>query len=193
MIAASLVGLGFAVPATIIASKRRMWLFGWRRPAGRDWWMLFPIVIAASVAGNAWAPHEVTTTPASLASAFGVAVLSAFAVEAWFRGAVHGWFLFRGPVQRVDGPWMLSRAASVSSFLYALVYIGAAMAWHAAGADPFPLGPVALGTIAVSGLAGGVALAMIRERSLSIWPCVGAQWLGACTAIGLALAGISLF
>ena len=193
LVAASLMALSFAVPATFHASKRRLWLFGWRLPAGRDWWMLFPVVIAASVAGNAWAPHAVDATPLSIASALGVATLAAFAVEAWFRGAVHGWFLFRGPVQRVDGPWTLSRAVSVSSFLYAIVYIAAAMAWHIAGAEPFPLGPLALAAIAVSGLAGGVALGMIRERSLSIWPGVGAQLLGACAAIGLALSGIALF
>ncbi len=193
LLGAALVALAFALPATFSASKRRFWLFGWRRPAGRDWWMLFPVVMAASVAGNAWAPHTVEATPESLGIALAVASFAALAVEAWFRGAVHGWFLFRGPVMRVEGPWMLSRAASVSAFLYTLVYIAAAMSWHLTAADPFPLGPIPLAAIAVSGLAGGVALAMIRERSLSIWPGVGAQVLGACTAVGVALAGISLF
>ncbi|MDP6978162.1 MAG: hypothetical protein QF570_06100 [Myxococcota bacterium] len=193
LLGASAIALLFSVATTFSASKRRFWLFGWRRPAGRDWWMFFPVVMAASVAGNAWAPHAVGKDPVSLASALVVAAVAAFGVEAWFRGVIHGWFLFHGPVQRVDGPWMFSRAASVSTFLYTLVYVAAAMAWHVAGADPFPLGPVALAAIAVSGLAGGAALAMIRERSLSIWPCVGAQIAGAATAIGLSLAGIALF
>ncbi|MCP5039779.1 MAG: hypothetical protein GY944_02040 [bacterium] len=193
LIAASLVALAFAVPATFSASKRRMWLFGWRRPAGHDWLYLFPIVMAAAVPANAWAPKVVSSDPASLATAAGAAAFAALAVEAWFRGTVHGWFLFRGPIGRVEGPWTFSRAASVSTFLYMLVYLGGALAWQLTAADPFPHGPIELGIIAASALAAGAALAVIRERSLSIWPCVLAQLAGAVTATGLALAGVSLF
>ena len=193
LVGASLIALAFALAFTWSASNGRMWLFGWRRPAGSDWLYLFPIVIVAALPANAWVPRGFEADSASLATALGVAALAAVALEAWFRGAVHGWFLFRGPVQRVNGPWMLSRAASVSTFLYIPVYVAGALAWHLTAADPFPLGPIQVTVIAASALAAGAALAMIRERSLSIWPCVLAQLAGAITASGLALTGISFF
>ena len=73
---------------------------------------------------------------------------------------------------------MRSRAASVSSFLYMLVYLAGALSWHLTAANPFPMGPVELATIAGSALAAGVALAMIRERSLSLWPSAAALAAG---------------
>ena len=191
--AMSLVTLAFALPTTMSGSERRPWLYGWRRPAGHDWLYVVPVVIAATIPANALAPHGLSDEPAVLAIALGVALLDALATEAWFRGVVHGWFLFRGPVQRVDGPWMLSRAASVSSFLYMLVYVMVACAWNITESNPFPQSPIELASIAAAALAGGVALAMIRERSLSIWPGVGAQLLGAVIAVGLAMIGFSLF
>ncbi|MGY8805305.1 MAG: hypothetical protein ACKVK6_13830, partial [bacterium] len=60
-------------------------------------------------------------------------------------------------------------------------------------ANPFPQSPFEIASIVVAGLGSGVALAMIRERSLSIWPGVGAQILAAVVVGGLALGGISLF
>ena len=193
LLAVALVTLAFALPASYSASGGRLWMFGWRRPAGRDWLYLVPLVIACSLAANPWVPRGLVLEPRSLAIAFGVASLMAIACEAWFRGAVHGWFLFQGPIQRVAGPWMISRAAAVSSFAYMLVTVAVAFSWNITAAEPFPQPPLEVAVTAASALATGAALAMIRERSLSLWPCVAAQILGGIAAAALTLAGFSLF
>ena len=193
LVAMSVVALAFALPTTFRASERRPWLYGWRRPAGHDWLYLVPAVLLCALPANALAPKNLEYETASLVTAFVVVCLAAVATEAWFRGVVHGWYLFRGPTQRVDGRWMLSRAASVSSFLYMLSYILLAYAWNITNANPFPQSPFEIASIVMAGLGSGVALAMIRERSLSIWPGVGAQILAAVVVGGLALGGISLF
>lgn len=193
LIAVSLVTLAFVLPATFSASQGRPWMFGWRRPGGRDWLYLIPVVIACSLPANAWVPRALVLEPQSLAIAFGVTTLMAVACEAWFRGAVHGWFLFHGPIQRVAGPWMFSRAASISTFLYMLVYLTVAFAWNIAAADPFPQSPVEVAVTAAAALAAGAALAIIRERSLSLLPCIAAQILGGATGAVLTLAGVTLF
>ena len=193
LIAMSLVTLTIALPASLSASGGRLWMFGWRRPAGHDWLYLAPIVIACSVPANVWAPHGLALEPASLLIALGVTTLAAIACEAWFRGAVHGWFLFQGPIQRVAGPWMFSRAASVSTFFYMLVYTTVALAWNITAADPFPQGLLEVAVIGATALAAGAALAMIRERSLSLWPGVVIQIVGGVVGVAFALAGITLF
>jgi hypothetical protein len=193
LLAVSLVGLVFALPATYSASGGRPWMFGWRRPAGHDWLYLVPVVIVCSMLANTWVPRGLALESRSLGTAFGVACLMAIACEAWFRGAIHGWFLFQGPIQRVAGPWMFSRAAAVSSFAYMLVTLAVSFAWNLTAAEPFPQPPVEIAMTAAGALAAGVALAMIRERSLSLWPCVGAQILGGSAGAALSLAGLSLF
>ncbi len=193
LLALSLVTLVFALPATYSASGGRPWMFGWRRPAGRDWLYLVPVVIACSLPANAWVPRGLVLEPRSLAIAFGVASVTAVACEAWFRGVVHGWFLFQGPIQRVAGPWMFSRAAAVSSFAYMLVTLAMAFSWSITAAEPFPQRPIEIAVTAASALAAGAALAMIRERSLSVWPCIATQILGGTAVAALTLAGVSLF
>jgi len=193
LLAVAVVTLAFALPASYSASNGRLWMFGWRRPAGRDWLYLVPLVIACSLPANAWVPRGLVLEPQSLGIALGVASLMAIACEAWFRGAVHGWFLFQGPIQRVAGPWMFSRATAVSSFAYMFVTVAVAFSWNITAAEPFPQSPLEIAVTAASALAAGAALAMIRERSLSLWPCVAAQILGAVAAVALTLAGFSLF
>ena len=168
-------------------------MFGWRRPAGHDWLYLAPVVMACSIPVNAWVPHQLALTPSSLAIGLGVATLAAVACESWFRGLVHGWFLFQGPIQKVAGPWMFSRAASVSTVYYMFICLTVALAWNITAAVPFPQGPLEIAVIAAASLGAGAALAIIRERSLSLWPGVVCQLLGGAAAAGLSLSGISLF
>ncbi len=92
---------------------------------------------------------------------------------------------------QVAGPWRISGAAAVSALLYA----GLAAAVHApaTGLEPFALLPQVplLAVLAACALVGGLALAAVRERSLSLWPAIAAQLLGGfvCVAVGYALGG----
>ena len=186
--------LAFSLSALVLAagigrrvSRGRLWLHGWRRPAGRDWLYLAPVVLACALPATAWVPRNIPLDPISVVMAGGVIAVASLASEVWFRGLVHGWFLFSGRVERVGGPWFISRATAASAVLYALFCLGLSLAWRSNELVPFPDQPIELAITGASALIGGVALGMIRERSLSLWPGVGMQILGGMAGAALAL------
>ena len=117
-------------------SRRRSWLYGWRRPAGSDWLWLGPLVILAGVPSRAWAPQEATLDANYLAAAALAIALCAIATESWFRGVVHGALMLDSKLQQVAGPWHISRAAAVSTALYATITVGASAMWMLASPAP---------------------------------------------------------
>jgi len=162
---------------TPFVSNRRTWLFGWRRPTGRDWLWLVPVPIVAALPNRTWVPQELHGGGEALAAAVATAALAALACEFWFRGLVHGAFLLDSGVQRVGGPWQISVANWVSSILFALVTAVASLFWVAAA--PIALLSLFEELIVVFGISllGGLALGAMRERSLSLWPGVFVQWI----------------
>jgi hypothetical protein len=165
-------------PAARWLSQRRTWLYGWRRPAGRDWWRLAPLVVIAAVPLRAWVPQETTLDPSPLGAAIAAIALGAIASETWFRGLVHGVLLLDSKTQHVAGPWHVSRAAAVSTALYAVVTVALSSMWILASPAPIVSFAEEIAVVAFAATAGGLALALIRERSLSLWPGVGLQFVG---------------
>jgi hypothetical protein len=157
---------------TIVVSRHRTWLYGWRRSAGSDWLWLLPLPLLAGIPARSWVPQEPVLDAQYLLAALGAIVLGALGTEFWFRGLVHGSLLLDSAVQRVSGPWHVSLAATVSSFQYAAVCAGASLWWVMA--EPAPILETApeLLLVFMASLLGGFGLAMIRERSLSLWPGV---------------------
>jgi len=186
----SLITLVAALPLTWRASRKRMWFFGWRRPAGKDWLYAAPIAVACALPASVWVPREIAPDATGVALAIAVIAVSAMGCEAWFRGLIHGWFLFHGPVQRVAGPWFISRATLISAIFYAAACLAISISWTITGADPFPQHPAEIAMTAFAALAGGVALGAIRERTLSIWPGVLVQFVGGILGATLVLSGI---
>ena len=115
-----------------------------------------------------------------------MAAIAAIASETWFRGFVHGRFLFSGRVQRVGGPWLVSRASFVSASLYTLTCLAMALAWRSSQLTPFPGQGLELAVTGVCAFVGGLALGVIRERSLSLWPGVAIQLVGGLAGAALA-------
>jgi hypothetical protein len=167
-------------------SGRRLWLFGFRRPAGSDWLPLALVAAVAALPARAWFPSPTAPDPASLAAAAGAVAATALALELWFRGLVHGSLQLDSRVQSVGGRWRISAAAWVSAGLYALASV--AIWLPRSGRTPVrlyaDLGVPELAVVAASAALAGLALAMMRERSLSVWPGVVAQLVGglACAA-----------
>ncbi len=187
----SLLSLAAGLPLTWRASRGRIWFFGWRRPAGTDWLYLAPVAVACALPASVWVPRNVPLETNALLLAGGVVALAALACEAWFRGLIHGWFLFHGPVQRVAGAWFVSRATAISALFYAAACLAISISWTVTGPEPFPQQPLELVMTVVTALAGGVALGVVRERTLSIWPGVLLQVLGGLAGAALIMGGYS--
>jgi hypothetical protein len=167
-------------------SDGRTWLFGVRRPAWGRWLYLAPLPVIAAIPARAWVPQGITFEPTEmLAGAVGALVLTAFAVEFWFRGLVHGTMILDTPIMRVGGRWFLSRAAVVSSIVYATATLAATVPWLMIAPTDLVSLTDEIGIVFGASLVGGLALAAIRERSKSLLPGFFLQVLG-----GLASAAV---
>jgi hypothetical protein len=186
---AALFLLGASLVISSLNSRGRLWLHGWRRPAGLDWLPAAGVGFLAALPLSGWFPQPISLEPMELAVTGGTIVLAALALESSFRGLCHGLLQLESRVMRVGGAWRISRAAAVQAVLYAA--LAAAVHAHSVGMEPFALRPEIplLALLTASALVGGLALAAVRERSLSVWPAVGAQVLGglACVALGYLL------
>ncbi len=161
-------------------SGRRLWLHGYRRPAGSDWVPLALLAAIAALPQRAWFAAPASLEPAAIATTVAGVVLAAFGLETWFRGLAHGVLQEQSRTQWPGGPWRLSAAACISAALYALTITGVSLPGILIFFEASPwLGKLQeIGLLAASAALGGLALAVVRERSLSLWPGVVAQLLG---------------
>jgi hypothetical protein len=184
-----LVPLSFSCATCILSavftrwlSRGRSWLFGWRRPAGWDWWLPALLVPPTGAAGGTWTPQHLPVDAPSQVWLLLVCACVALATELWFRGWVHGLFLTHGRVQSVRSRWFLSSACLWSALIYAaFVTATAALAWRPSASGALDLGFVRTGAAA---LCAGWLLGLVRERSLSLWPGVALQTLAVLLGIG---------
>ncbi|MBW2542810.1 MAG: hypothetical protein JRF15_12020 [Deltaproteobacteria bacterium] len=188
--AAAVVGggillLGSAL-ASHITSERRMWLYGWRRPGGARWLLaaVFAAPLAIPLRGLFPAPESFALDRVAL-SIVGVAVL-ALAVEACFRGLVYGLLLRNSRLPGPDDGARITYPAAVSALLYAIVATGLCLPAIWNGAQPLLLPVEETALVFGAAFGGGLLLAHVRERSLSLWPGAAAQLLGGIASAGLA-------
>jgi hypothetical protein len=141
-------------------------LFGLRRPAGRDAWLVLPAALFAAAAGGVWVPAIAWPSPGAPAGrwlALAALPLLPIGAEVLFRGLVHGSLAWSGRIQRAGGPWFLSWPALVSAAFYAPW--GAVLASLAVVQAP---AAGAFGAPVWGGLVFGLAAALARERSESL-------------------------
>lgn len=165
------------------------WLFGWRRPASWGGWPLAIPILLGGVFGGAWVPRLVDPEPYNLALACGAAGVGALAVALAFTGLVHGLLILDNRVQSVIGPWFLSRPAVTAGVLQAAVTTAAASLWIA---PSLATGVDRITQLALTGLAAfvcGLAMAMLRERTLSLWPTAVLLFLAALVRLTIELWG----
>jgi hypothetical protein len=127
---------------------------------------------------RAWFPQPASLDPGTIALSVGGVALAAVAAESCFRGLVHGLLQIGSRVPSAVGSWHVSGAAWVSAGLYALTAVALSLPviWVEPSRLLSPVQEIAV-VAGASGIAG-LVLAMIRERSLSLWPGVAAQLLG---------------
>lgn len=179
---ASLLLFAAGLVVTRLASQRRTWVFGWRRPVDGGGWWLAPLALLAFVPTVVWSVTSLSvgSRPSEMAAAFGAAALAIGAGEVWFRGLVHGLLVSDHPVQRPGGRWLVSRAAMTSAIAYAVVgvvliapLLGMPVL-SSLGVTPLE---VVLGAFVLF-LGSGLALGALRERTLSFLPGLVLQWGG---------------
>ncbi len=169
-------------------SRGWMWLYGWRRPAGIDWWFLVPLVLIGAVAGGAWIPAELPADRGALGVTVIASLLIALAVELGFRGLVHGLLILDHPVQTAGGRWFISRPNFYAAAFFAAATCGLSLLWISPHGFEVPEAwhwPLMIG----GSLLTGLSLGGIRERALSVWPCVLALGLGQLARLAFGLFG----
>lgn len=169
-LAAVLVAVGSWL-VTRRLSRGWTWLYGWRRPAGRDWLLLIPLGAVAAAVGGAPLPRvEEGVPPWAL---FGSVLLVCAATELLLRGMAHGQLVLEERIQVVGGSFFVSLPAAVTAALHAVLLPALAALWWVGPAPQLAerLGGLALwSTVAAGALVTGLVLGMVRERSLSLWP-----------------------
>jgi hypothetical protein len=189
-VAATAAGAALLLLGSVLTSRstsaHRMWLYGWRRPGGTRW--LVPTAFAALLAVPllGFFPAPEAFTPGGAVSALGAIALLVLAMEACFRGLVHGLLLRHSRLPAPGDSARITFPAAISALLYAIVVAGLCVPAIWGGTQA--LLPPVEGTLLVflAALGGGLALARARERSLSLWPGAVAQLLGGIVSAGLA-------
>jgi len=181
----ALVAMAAALLLAWRSSRRRMWLFGLRRPAPMPYaWLLGMGAAALAIPARAWFPLELSLDALPLAACVAAAVLAAIAVELWFRGVLHGVLQFDAKVQSPDGPWFISLACWTSAVVYAAATLLLSLPPIALSPSPLLAQPAEIAIVAGASLLAGLALGVLRERTLSLWPGVAAQVVGALANLG---------
>jgi hypothetical protein len=184
----SLLILAVGMVFTRFLGHRRPWVFGWRLPVNGGGWLLLPIALLGALPVAVWGGIWTQPRALDLAAAMSASVLAITAGEVWFRGLVHGMLVPNYPVQRPLGVWLISRAAftsaaayaSVAAVLMVTVVDSTLLRRSGLGEGEFVLG------VATLFFGVGLALAALRERSLSFVPGLAIQLLGLTMAGGIA-------
>ncbi|MEM6793635.1 MAG: hypothetical protein AAF725_06605 [Acidobacteriota bacterium] len=170
-------------------SRGWVWLYGWRLPAGRDWWPLIPVAIAGVALVTTWMPRELPQERSELALALAAVLLTGAALELVMRGLVHGLLILDHRVQAVGGGWFLSLPNLAAAVLYAAACTAALTWWTAPLATPEAVESFSWAVVAAGAFAVGLVLGAIRERSLSLWPAVAAVCVGSLCRLAFVLMG----
>jgi Type II CAAX prenyl endopeptidase Rce1-like len=152
----------------ILFGRKRYWTFGFRIPAGHDWWILLPAVILGGLAGAAWVSPDSISGSLISAQVLVALMLYPISAELLFRSLVHGILAQNAPIQYVAGRWFLSWPVLASSLVYSTASAFSFVPFFSPLQELLPkLSEVILPIVAFG---FGLSLGMIRERSQSIIP-----------------------
>ena len=170
------------VGLSLLYNHKWRWLFGWRRPVGTDWMILAPSVLISAIIGGVWV-SDYNNVESLMIPVIHIMVFS-FALELTFRGMAYGMLILDFNVQRVSGHWFISFPAFITATLYAMTTFWA----NRLGFIHNPSYPDLIQEIALvfgGAFVAGLALGMIRERTLSILPGIGLQIAASLLHIGV--------
>lgn len=147
---------------------------GWRRsgirkPTGKDWWFLFPIVVLAAFTRGVYVPQRFFPVLGFDETLIYMIFIIPLASELLFRGLAHGILAKGAAVQDCRSRWFFSYPTVGSAVLYA-GFIGYLVL--------FP--NILIGALSMKAIlsclfaatAFGIAAGFVRERSQSVFPAV---------------------
>lgn len=168
------------VLSLIFIAYCRPWQYGWIRPIGNKWWLLFPLVLVAGVFGGVWIP-EIPMAPQNWITILLLGVLTIpLATELLFRSLAHGLLTQGAKIQRYDTRWFVSWPIAGSSLIYMLYML---LILIVSNADLSTVQPGSIALSLGSAAVFGLSLGMIRERSQSIVAPVFFHMLAAASAL----------
>ena len=159
----------FSALSLVIVSRTRWWRFGIRVPTGKDWWLLFPVIVLAVFAQGIYAPRAFFPQSGPDESFVYMILLIPLALELLFRSLAHGILAKDATIQSCRSGWFLSYPAVASAILYAAFIAYLVMLpdiLH--GALQVKVAVICV----LAAIAFGLAAAIVRERSQSVFPSI---------------------
>lgn len=152
-----------------LESWKMPWFYGIRKPSGRDWVLIFPLLLLSGFLGGFISPVAVILDDFSPGSLLAGWILLPISLEFLFRGLIHGRVSETYVIQIPGNRWFLSRPTLFSAMVYAIAVFIFPMK------SVLPIGsvvsfPEMVGPLVhlVGAFLAGISLGMIRERSDSV-------------------------
>jgi membrane protease YdiL (CAAX protease family) len=159
----------FTVLILGIVSRARWRRFGIRKPAGRDWWLLLPVVVLGAFAKGVYVPQSFFPVLGFDKTLIYMILIIPLASELLFRSLAHGILAKGASTQDCRSGWFFSYPTVVSAVFYAVFIVYMVL---------FP--NILKGGVPVKSIlscffaatAFGIAAGFVRERSQSIIPAI---------------------
>jgi membrane protease YdiL (CAAX protease family) len=163
-------------------ARQEPWQYGWIRSSGAKWWWLLPLALVMTAAEGIWVPQRLVWNQPDLQLLILYAVCFPVAAELLFRSLAHGLWSQTYRIQRDDSPWFVSLPALFSALLYGGFILMLRLTSDTVTAHQ---NPMQLSIAVTAAAVFGITMAMVRERSQSLWPPILFHII--CAAVGLAL------
>ena len=159
----------FTVLILVIVSREGWRQFGFRKPSGKDWWLLLPVVILAAFARGVYVPQKLFPILGFNEILIYMIFIIPLALELLFRCLAYGILAKGASTQNCRSGWFFSYPVVGSSVLYAAFIVYLVLFRN------IPEGPLSV-KVMLSCLfattAFGIAAGFARERSQSVLPAI---------------------
>jgi membrane protease YdiL (CAAX protease family) len=159
----------FTALILVIVSRARWQRFGIRRPVGKDWWLLLPIVMLAAFAKGVYVPLRFFPILGFDKTLIYMIFIIPLALELLFRGLVHGILAKGAAVQSCRSGWFFSYPTVASAILYGAFIVYLVLLPN------IPQGVLPMKVMLsclFAAIAFGIAAGFVRERSQSVFPAM---------------------
>ena len=161
--------LFFTILILVIVSREGWRQFGIRKPTGKDWWLLLPIVILAVFAKGVYVPQGLFPILGPDKILIYMMVIIPLASELLFRCLVHGILAKGASTQNCRSGWFFSYPLVGSAVLYA-AFIACLVFFPNILGEALSIKSISSCLFAAA--AFGLAVGFVRERSQSVFPAI---------------------